>query len=129
MRSSPSVALLHQRRHKQLHVTRKGVFTATLLSIVTLVAAGCIPNPINAGNVMQPGEQLIASNGYHADMQANGQLVIIKPDGTSGWHTQTAAHPGASLSVQTDGNLVLHDSDGTPSSLPTPLRSTRFPPA
>lgn len=115
MRSSPPVAPGRQRRHPQPHHTIRGVITTVLLTAVTLLAGNAVASAtpptdtITAGHVLHPGEQLMAANGYHADMQGDGNFVVYPPSGPFTWSTKTANnHAGASLSVQGDGNVVLY---------------------
>jgi len=43
-----------------------------------------------------------------ADMRTDGNLVLVKYDGSWACTTGTNNHPGAYLSVQNDGNLVIY---------------------
>lgn len=55
---------------------------------------------------LQPGWLLSSGNGYKLTMQKNGNLVEAGPGGT-GWSSKTPGHPGATLVMRADGNLVV----------------------
>jgi hypothetical protein len=46
-------------------------------------------------------------------MLQDGNLVSLTADNTPVWATMTHNNPGAFLSLQTDGNLVIYNSRGT----------------
>jgi hypothetical protein len=47
-------------------------------------------------------------------MQQDGNLVLISPTGTAVWASHTDGHPGAFLTQQNDGNVVIYDPSGAP---------------
>lgn len=49
-----------------------------------------------------------ASGGLLANMQGDGNFVVYDYDGKVVWPSNTNNHPGAWLSVQDDGNLVIY---------------------
>lgn len=57
------------------------------------------------------------SGAQSATMQADGNLVITKGDGTS-WSSQTGGKAGSFLKVQDDGNVVIYTPDVTDKPLP-----------
>jgi hypothetical protein len=68
-------------------------------------------NTLHAGQALQAGEQLISPDGqYQAIMQPNGDFVFSGPAGS--WDTGTDGNPGANLSMQADGNLVIYSASG-----------------
>ena len=69
-------------------------------------AAGSYDAVLEPGEKLQPGWFLSSGNGYKLAMQNNGNLV---EDGAAGamWSTRTAGHPGATLTMRADGNLVV----------------------
>lgn len=65
------------------------------------------------GQSMRAGEFLTSSGGqFTLDMQSDGNLVEYF-EGDPLWSTSTAGHPGAYAAMQTDGNLVIYESNGT----------------
>ncbi|MEV7188241.1 RHS repeat-associated core domain-containing protein [Kitasatospora sp. NPDC093102] len=57
---------------------------------------------------------ILTSNNARLIMQADGNLVLYQIDtGLAVWSTATAGHPGARATMQTDGNFVVTDTNGT----------------
>ncbi|MFF2549200.1 hypothetical protein ACFVUY_42490 [Kitasatospora sp. NPDC058063] len=50
---------------------------------------------------------------YVFGMQADGNLVLYKMDGTAIWASGTYNHPGAYALMQADGNFVVYDANGS----------------
>jgi hypothetical protein len=100
-------------------------------------------NYLPSNSYLQNDQYIISSNGsYLLIMQADGSLVMYRRDGSiryrmkkhgryaymsgdgnfqqlsSGWQvmwqTRTAGHPGATLAIQDDGNLVVYSTTGVP---------------
>lgn len=46
-------------------------------------------------------------------VRSTGDVALVAPDGTVGWHTGTKGIKGARLVVQDDGDLVVRDTKGT----------------
>ncbi len=113
---SPS-ARRGRRRFPRRFRTQLTVLLAVTATIFSLTAASCTPTnakmSLNPGETLNPGESIWSENGYQALMQTDGIFVIVKPDGTSGWHTPPPGTAGSTLTLQTDGNLVLKGPDGT----------------
>ncbi|MGW4651691.1 ricin-type beta-trefoil lectin domain protein [Kitasatospora sp. NPDC004289] len=70
------------------------------------------------GSLMPPGYLLRSGEAQHTmqssavlTMQSDGNLVLTK-SGTPVWASGTWGHPGASLTLQADGNAVVHDAHG-----------------
>jgi Pro-kumamolisin, activation domain/Bacterial Ig-like domain (group 3) len=58
-------------------------------------------------------EQLVSPNGqYYAVVQSDGNFVVYTYSGQAVWSTGTYGTSGNSLSMQTDGNLVLYGTSG-----------------
>ena len=53
-------------------------------------------------------------------MQEQGNLVIYNAAWNAVWSTPTQGNPGASITMQNDGNAVIYAADGT-----TPLWHTQ----
>ncbi len=55
--------------------------------------------------------------GGRCEMQADGNLVIYKPNGQAIWSTGTfgGSYTGSYLRVQDDANVVIYKTDGNPS--------------
>ena len=77
------------------------------------------PTPGSAGSVLRPPAQLSANqslrspNGrFVALLQGDGNFVVFA-DGRPGFATRTRA-AGAALALQSDGNVVIYDSQGRP---------------
>lgn len=67
---------------------------------------------IYAGQVLYPGQSLVASGCYsHLDMQTDGNLVIYDGN-TPNWSTNTHGINGGYAYMQADGNFVLYDWNG-----------------
>lgn len=67
-----------------------------------------------AGAVLAAGQFLHSADGiYTLTMAADGTLVQAKA-GVTRWTSGTGGHPGARLTLQSDGNLVIYDSAGVP---------------
>jgi hypothetical protein len=89
----------------------------------TLVA--CLPPPppptwptatgssIAAGQQLPPGASIRSPDGhYRVVMQGDGNLVEYVGSRAL-WHTNTDGHPGAVARMQSDGNLVVYDTNMT----------------
>jgi len=70
---------------------------------------------LGSGQLMPCGYALVSPDGrYNLQMQcSDGNLVIYGPTGPV-WDSGTWPNPGAFLVMQTDGNLVIYRSNGTP---------------
>jgi surface antigen len=69
-------------------------------------ASGSYDAALQPGERLQPGWLLSSGNGYKLTMQKNGNLVQAGPGGTA-WSSNTPGHPGATLVMRADGNLVV----------------------
>ena len=49
--------------------------------------------------------------GAYAQMQADGNLVVVDPDGVALWATGTVGNPGAWATVTDEGRLVVYDAN------------------
>jgi hypothetical protein len=77
-------------------------------------------NVLGEGETLAGGESLHSGDGtWFLRMQVDGNLVLYQ-NGTARWATGTHNHPGAKVIMQTDGNLVVYDANGT-----TPLWSSK----
>lgn len=67
------------------------------------------------GQTLEAGGKLVSSGGHVTlEMQSHdGNLVLYKGRNAL-WSATTAGHPGAYLSFQRDGNLVVYSHDGAP---------------
>jgi RHS repeat-associated protein len=66
-----------------------------------------------SGATLKSGNSLI-SDGVRLSMQSDGNLVIYAlKSGQALWSTQTSGHAGAVATMGTDGNLAVHEADGT----------------
>lgn len=71
-------------------------------------------NFLARGEVLTEGEYLRSDIGnYQLLMQSDGNLVLYQA-GFALWETGTSGNPGAYVIFQSDGNLVVHASDGVP---------------
>ncbi len=50
-----------------------------------------------------------SGTGAWAEMQADGNFVVYSKTGTPLWSSGTAGHPWATLAIQADARLVIHD--------------------
>jgi hypothetical protein len=68
-----------------------------------------VPSPLPAGKTMFAGDDLGSPRGlFHLTMQADGGLSVFRSrDNRRGWGSHTSGHPGASVTVQPDGNVVV----------------------
>lgn len=67
---------------------------------------------LTAGQVLKPGWRLTAPGRQVVTaMQPDGDLVTAK-NGVPVWRSNTKGHPGASATMQGDGNLVVRGPDG-----------------
>ncbi|MGW4381294.1 hypothetical protein [Kitasatospora sp. NPDC004531] len=65
-----------------------------------------------ASTTLKPGAS-VASGRVRLTMQADGNLVLYYLfDGKPIWSTGTDGHPGATATMQSDGNLVIKDANG-----------------
>ncbi|MFD8479658.1 hypothetical protein [Kitasatospora sp. NPDC059673] len=68
---------------------------------------------LTPGTTLKPGAS-VASGRIRLTMQTDGNLVLYYLfDGKPIWNTGTAGHPGATATMQADGNLVITDANGT----------------
>lgn len=70
--------------------------------------AGSLDNKLKPGQTMRPGWYLTSGTGYKLIMRRNGNLAETNKSGTV-WSTATTGHPGATLRMRADGDLVLAD--------------------
>jgi hypothetical protein len=69
---------------------------------------------LNAPGRLLAGQFLHSANGrFRLAQQGDGNLVLYG-DGRPIWATGTDGSPGATLALQTDGNLVLYDINNQP---------------
>jgi hypothetical protein len=68
-----------------------------------------VPSPLAAGMTLVAGDDLRSSQDlYHLTIQADGGLSVFRSrDNRRGWASHTSGHPGASVTMQTDGNAVV----------------------
>jgi len=75
---------------------------------------GCLGAYLPSGKTMKAGDWLLSPNGqYSAVMQDDGNFVLYwgrYPDRLVGpmWATDTGNKPGASITLQTDGNFIIN---------------------
>jgi hypothetical protein len=70
-------------------------------------------NVLGEDQTLLGGESLHSSDGsWFLRMQVDGNFVLYQ-NGTAIWATGTSSHPGAKVIMQTDGNLVVYDANGT----------------
>lgn len=75
-------------------------------------AAPPVGGSITAPGGLAPGQSLVDPSGrIQLVLQTDGNLVQ-RTDVHVDWTSHTTGHPGARLSVQTDGNVVLRGTDG-----------------
>jgi hypothetical protein len=75
---------------------------------------------LTSNQMLMAGQSLVSPGcSYHLDMQGDGNLLYQGP-GTANvrWATGTNGQPGAALIMQSDGNLVLYQSNNWPSIYP-----------
>jgi hypothetical protein len=84
--------------------------------LAALAAAGSVPaGALRSGQTLTSGSSLVApSNGFHLDMQADGNLVEYNSAGRVIWNSRTFGNPGAHAIMQEDGNLVVYSARMTP---------------
>ena len=92
--------------------------TATLTAVSRVnggtvhAAVGVEPATVAAPSSLAPDQWLASPDGRSLlVMETNGNLVQFH-DGGTGWTSRTANHPGARLTVQSDGNLVVRGPGG-----------------
>lgn len=86
-------------------------FVRCLLSIVLLCAANlCSAATLQAGYTLYPGQGIYSDDGrYLLIMQDDGNLVYYRTsDWAVRWYSNTAGTPGATLTMQGDGNAVTY---------------------
>ena len=68
---------------------------------------------LGTGQALNPGENLISSDGsLELIMQTDGDLVLCRRSGNVVlWTSGTAGNPGAYVTLQGDGNLVVYRAD------------------
>jgi hypothetical protein len=73
-----------------------------------LYTPGLVNNTLTGGHSLQAG-QFLYSGSYYLVMQTDGNLVTrrVSDDGAV-WSSGTQGHPGAYVSMQTQGNLVIY---------------------
>jgi hypothetical protein len=65
---------------------------------------------LNPGESLTAGRSLDSADGWHTlTVQADGDLALARA-GVVRWSSGTAGNPGAGLTMQADGNLVLYSS-------------------
>ncbi len=89
---------------------------ATAITAVVLAApatAAVNPSTLNAPGVLHGGQQLVSQNAnFRMLMGRNGDLLLYSPWHEVMWHSRTAGHHGAYLSLQSNGNLVVRAQSG-----------------
>ena len=77
--------------------------------------ASSLPSIMVAGQQLNPGDAIYSSAGRVAlELGLDGNLVLSRADtSTTLWQSDTAGQPGVHAIMQTDGNFVLYDADGT----------------
>jgi len=64
---------------------------------------------LGVNRVLKPYQLLISRNRiYRLNMQADGNLVLVKNGKTVLWNSKTGGSPGAFAVMQSDGNLVIY---------------------
>lgn len=64
------------------------------------------------GQSLLPGRQLVNKAGNRLVMQNDGNLVLLRPNNTAAWSSQTNGNPGARLTLDGDGNAKVISSSG-----------------
>lgn len=73
------------------------------------------PARLVRGQLLTANQMLVSPAGlYRLLMQADGNLVLYNQFNQAVWQLGTAGYPGAFLTFQPDGNLVLRRADGFP---------------
>ena len=68
---------------------------------------------LEAGEMLEPGDSLRSPDGHFVlTQQADGNLVLVGPNGEAVFDTKTAGNVGAKTVMQDDGNLVVEDVAG-----------------
>ncbi len=66
-------------------------------------------NFLAPNQALWPGQSIQSANGsYKLVMQADGNLVMYRPNGTTRWWTRVKGEPGAYAVMQWDGNFVQY---------------------
>ncbi|MDX6279451.1 MAG: hypothetical protein QOH03_522 [Kribbellaceae bacterium] len=69
---------------------------------------------LGVNRVLKPYQLLISRNRiYRLNMQADGNMVLVKNNKTVLWNSKTGRNPGAFAIMQSDGNLVIYRADKT----------------
>jgi surface antigen len=68
--------------------------------------AGTLDNKLKPGQTLRSGWFLTSGTGYKLVMRKNGNLAETTKSGTV-WQTRTTGNAGATVTMQSDGNLVL----------------------
>lgn len=69
---------------------------------------------LGVNRVLKPYQLLISRNRvYRLNMQADGNLVLVKNNKTVLWNSKTGRNPGAFAIMQGDGNLVIYRANKT----------------
>lgn len=72
-----------------------------------------MPDRLSINETLPAGSDLTSPNGQHrASMQADGNFVIYRRDGTPKWATGTDGRAIGGIVMQDDGNLVMYDANG-----------------
>ena len=70
--------------------------------------------PLHVGDVLRADEGRTSADGrFRVLMQGDGNVVVMRRDGTPLWATRTEGHSGALAVLQRDGNFVIYH-DGRP---------------